>query len=224
MHEISLDDDNKKNIEKKDIEFMKKLEDKIQYVSIDQSLFYPDPTDLILNLALLEFLPVGTKLHFYKGKIYLQEKGFYQSISRTIFSGSKDEISIYPISLTHGFTLHTDPRMNNIYRYAIRGLKKLKKTYSEVNCVIYCIEICITYIENYLNNTKIYLFTNDTKKYTTNINILHIKNLDNIHNIFGAISHEINNKKRDKLVYDIIYLLHKNNNSFYGSIINFMDP
>lgn len=198
---------------------MERLKNKVEYVSIEPIQTYPDPTDLIINLAILHFLPIGTKLHFYNGKIHIQEKGYYQSISRTLFNGSKKEIALYLVSLVHGFAYNNDPIMIKIHEYAILGLYKLNDTYGNEDCVYFNIDKCINFIKSFINKTKVYIFTRDTKIYTKNIKIIKIYNKEQIFKKFIKLTNEKNEQIQQRLAYKIIRLLHMNCDSLYGSLI-----
>lgn len=208
-------DDISFELNKKNNKFKDELKNKIIYIHIEPLLTYPDPTELIINLALLYFLPIGTKLHFYNNRMYIQEKGFYQSISRTLFNGKKSEIALYPVSIVHGFLYNNDIKMRIIYEYAIKGLNKLNDTYSNEDNIKYTINKCIFYIECFLYKTKIFMYTDDTRKYIKNIKLIKIENKKEIFDIFINLISEENKYNQYSLIYKIINLLHSNYTNFF---------
>lgn len=217
-----VDEEKRKRMEdakKKDKEFMERLKNKMVYISIEPIQTYPDPTDLIINLALLHFLPIGTKLHFYGGKMHIQEKGYYQSASRTLFNGSKTEIALYPISIVYGFSYNNDSTMKLIHEYAIKGLKKLNDTYGNEDCIHHHVDKCTSFIEGHLNKTKVFMFTRETKMFTKNIQMMKIENKNKIFEKFNKLVLERDKEKERRLVYKIVRLLHMNSNTIYGLFI-----
>lgn len=169
----------------------------VKYVHIENGESYPDPIDLLLHLALLYFMPEGTKLQFYGKHMYIHENSYLQSTWRWLYGSNRKEITKYPISIAYGFTKFFDKNMINICNYSIKGLDNLLKTYKHDENAKYYVNICKDYIKNGLNNNYVFLFTKESD--IKNIIYLNMKYKQNIFKLFKRLINGKNKKTVKKI-------------------------
>ena len=127
-----------------------------------------DPVCTIVRLILLNFNLDGTKIHVYNNKIDIDPPHKIQSIERFIYGDSRNDICILGNAINNYIIYYLEYYKNDttedIYKilciltkYACFGLKKLQKTYYELNnkifdnC-IYTIQYFIIILLNSINN------------------------------------------------------------------------
>jgi len=147
--------------------------------NMNYKLFILDPLSIIIKLAILSNKPIGTKFHVRDNIMYIQEPGYFQSISRIYYSANKTEIQyLYnPIHyacdhfLTSRFIDRT-PSIQKLFSCAINGLVKLKETYKTCPVIILCLNLYIDIIENALEEypfDKMFKRDGMTSSYDENI-------------------------------------------------------
>lgn len=124
-----------------------------------------DPLCTIVRLILLNFNADGTKIHIQNNRIWLLPPHKIQSVERFIYGDSRNDICILGNAINNyiGYYLeHYKPdeiyeKLSTLTRYACIGLKKLQKTYYDLNkeifdnC-IYTIQYFILSLLNVLEN------------------------------------------------------------------------
>ena len=123
--------------------------------SKDEKTFILDPLTCIIRLGILSFKPVGTKISIYHNKISYNDPNLFQGTVRWGYGDNRNDLHnlFKPILLSTQWYSHDDQMIKNIFKYAIKGLKKLKKAYN-INSIIciyrHCINIlcCINYRKN----------------------------------------------------------------------------
>ena len=58
-----------------------------------------EPLQAFIQLALLSFTPIETKLNIYNNILYIQIPGWKQTIMRTYYNDSKNDLFFFCISL-----------------------------------------------------------------------------------------------------------------------------
>lgn len=126
-----------------------------------------DPLCTIVRLILLNFNPDGTKIHIQNNRIFLDPPRKIQSVERFLYGDSRQDICILGTVINNFIIYYLEQYKNSdIYeklciltKYTCFGLKKLQKTYYELNnkiydnC-IYTIQYFITLLQNVLNNIE----------------------------------------------------------------------
>ncbi len=136
-----------------------------------------DPLSVIVKLAILSKKPIGTKIAIWSNTIYIQEIGMFQSLVRILYSTSKNDIQyLYnPIEIAclnylTPYYITNFPDIKNLFSNAIKGLEKLKETYSHNIMISHSINLYTSLINNYLGenfNSKLFtpdVITNEYKK------------------------------------------------------------
>ncbi len=136
-----------------------------------------DPLSVIVKLAILSKKPIGTKIAIWSNTIYIQEIGMFQSLVRILYSTSKNDIQyLYnPIEIACSnyltpYYITNFPDIKNLFSNAIKGLEKLKETYSHNIMISHSINLYTSLINNYLGenfNSKLFtpdVITNEYKK------------------------------------------------------------
>ena len=101
-----------------------------------------DPIASLNKLVLLNFYPVGTRIHIKNNRIHLDPPHKGQSVERFIYGDSRSDISVLGSVISRYIKHYLEPRRENetMYRklktlghYSCTGLKKLQLSYYEFN-------------------------------------------------------------------------------------------
>ena len=112
-----------------------------------------DPLTVIINLALLKYKPIGTKINICGNTLYLDENTMYQGIVRFIGGNTKNDLKKLHIPLIYACKhyLKEDTKDNVVllFQCAVDGLNNLKQTYKSYD------EICVslTILENIIHKS-----------------------------------------------------------------------
>lgn len=100
-----------------------------------------EPLQAMVQLSLLSFCPVGTKLTIYDNLLYIQQPGLGQGIIRYLNDDTKDDL-YFLLNVFRRFIIYYDflkqnnPELYNLLiNYSQKGLDKLIQTYSDANKV-----------------------------------------------------------------------------------------
>ena len=98
------------------------------YKNYKTELFLLEPMSSIIRLAILSFSDEGTKIAISNNKIYVQEPSYLQPILRKIYGANRTELShlLRPIVICKKRYDEKDKSIKNIFKFAVKGLKKLK--------------------------------------------------------------------------------------------------
>jgi len=116
-------------------------------------LFLLEPMSTIIRLAMLTFCENGSKIAIYNNKIYVQEPNYFQPLLRKIYGSNRSELShlLRPIAISKSKYDKKEKSIKNIFKFAVKGLKKLKISYNnETNMTCHCLQLYINYIESEL--------------------------------------------------------------------------
>ena len=138
-----------------------------------------DPLSVIIKLAILAKKPIGCKIAINNNIIYIQEVGVFQSLVRYLYNNNKNDIQyLYnPIELACKNYLSKEcikiyPNIKNLFIDAIKGLEKLKETYSHNMIITHTLYLYCSIINNYLGeifNNNLFIVDDITDKYNLNI-------------------------------------------------------
>lgn len=138
-----------------------------------------DPLSVIVKLAILAKKPIGCKIAINNNIIYIQEVGVFQSLVRYLYNNNKNDIQyLYnPIELACKNYLSKEcvkiyPNIKNLFIDAIKGLEKLKETYSHNMIITHTLYLYCSIINNYLGeifNNNLFIIDDITDHYNLNI-------------------------------------------------------
>ena len=112
-----------------------------------------EPLICLTRLAILEFKPVGTKISIFNNKITYNEPNILQGAVRWSNGDARDDLhNIYlPITKASKWYDVKHEDIKNIFRFSIRGLEKLKKSYSKNSTINHSLQYYIDCLRNSLN-------------------------------------------------------------------------
>lgn len=99
-----------------------------------------EPLSTIIRLCILNFDLEGTKIAIYNNRIFNQAPNFMQGTVRWTYGNKRNELHyLYrPIIIaTQSYSIE-NKNIKTIFKYAIKGLDKLKKTYKNIDGTIVC--------------------------------------------------------------------------------------
>jgi hypothetical protein len=113
-----------------------------------------EPLICLVRLAILEFKPVGTKISIYNNKITYNEPNILQGAVRWSNGDARDDLhNIYhPIIKASLWYDINQEDIKNIFKFSIRGLEKLKLSYSRNSTINHSIQYYIDTLKGSLNN------------------------------------------------------------------------
>lgn len=119
-----------------------------------------DPLSVIINLAILSYKPVNTKISISNNRIHIQETGIFQSFVRYVFRDNKYYLNLLynPIEFAcehflSNYSLNELPQIAYLFERALKGIDKLGETYKDDNTIRLCLNYYSSLIRNYLGNT-----------------------------------------------------------------------
>ena len=142
-----------------------------------------DPLTVLCKLALIYFMPDGTKLSINHYVLHLQEHTYYQCIERIINGDSRKDIShLYPpiLKAIKWYILESDEQvqmddqmkkdMMIIVKYSIKGLQKLQENTYENDVSV---KLILQYFVNLLRDASNGIYSDDnTLKIIGETNVL----------------------------------------------------
>lgn len=135
---------------------------------MDEKNYIIDPLTLLCKLALLSYMPDGTKLRVCNHILHIQETGYMQGAIRMIHGDTRRDISYLNIPLIKAikwYIIKSEERiipaddsvfehMRTIATYAIKGLQKVQNhTYGDDVGIRIIIQYFINLLTNAMNNT-----------------------------------------------------------------------
>lgn len=126
-----------------------------------------DPLTTLGKIALLYFMPAGTKIAIHNNILYIQSPSNLQWISRKIYGDNRMEIANLNVPIIKAikwYILDGDEKINMdenmsdgikiITNFAIKGLKKMQKeTYMEDISIKIILQYLINILENAINDS-----------------------------------------------------------------------
>ena len=162
-----------------------------------------DPFSTIIKLALLNYKDIGTKLSIVNNQIYFSEPTLLQPPIRRLNGDTRDDIHNLsePITCAIKWYQHTDINIDFIFKKALKGIEKLKKSYTDENqsnLVLHTLDYFQKLIENCTSNDNemINLNINSNNSITNNNKDPGSEQQESDENIFTS---NINNTLGDKL-------------------------
>jgi hypothetical protein len=150
-----------------------------------------EPLQAFIQIALLAFTPVDSKLNIYNNILYIQIPGWKQSIMRTYYSDSKNDLF---------FLFNVIKRFNTFYKHLIsiqnkdtnlfkllkelsnKGIDNLLQTYKQTEnpALLHTLNI----YKDILNNKNVNTIVNENVNTNVNINEIDDDDAKSISNLF----------------------------------------
>ena len=104
-----------------------------------------EPLICLTRLAILEFKPIGTKISIFDNKISYNEPNILQGAVRWSNGDMRDDLHNIFLPLTKAALWYdvSNSDIQNIFKFAVRGLEKLKRSYSRNSTINHSIQYYI---------------------------------------------------------------------------------
>ena len=108
-----------------------------------------EPLICLVRLAILEFKPLGTKISIFNNRITYNEPNLLQGAVRWSNGDTRDDLHniFLPIAKAGEWYSLENEDIKNILIFAIRGLEKLKSSYSRNSTINHSIQYYISYLK-----------------------------------------------------------------------------
>lgn len=123
-----------------------------------------EPLQVLTQLAILSFLPVGTKINITNNILYLQQPTMFQGVLRWYQKDNKDDLFYLFHAIRRYYKWYKnrdDEVFGKILELAIKGIDKLIETYNKVG--ITTITHTLSLYKNILEQESDELFKDDTE-------------------------------------------------------------
>jgi hypothetical protein len=114
-----------------------------------------EPLICLVRLAILDFKPIGTKISIFNNRITYNEPNILQGAVRWSNGDARDDLHNIYLPIIKGaiwYDVKQDD-IKNIFKFSIRGLEKLKQSYSRNSTINHSIQYYIDTLKNSLNAT-----------------------------------------------------------------------
>jgi hypothetical protein len=105
-----------------------------------------DPFSCLAKLALLKYMPIGTKISIYENKLYFNEPSSMQGVVRFIYGDGREDLhNLYqPIrKCAKWFWNDTNGEIKYLFQNAVGGIKMLKGSYSSWSTIQHTLDYYI---------------------------------------------------------------------------------
>jgi hypothetical protein len=127
-----------------------------------------EPFASILKLALISFQSEGTKIAVSNNRIYIQTPTILQGTIRSMYGNNREEVHHLLKPLMRSVELYPPDKneeIKYIYQLAIKGLKKLKRSYdSNSSTVCYTIDLYISILDRANMSKSVYIDSYEESK------------------------------------------------------------
>lgn len=118
-----------------------------------------EPISTLFRLSILSFKPKGTKISITENKIIINDNNYIQGISRWSSGDTRTDLHnlFNPLDRLEKYDysyLFNNNNYNNILKYAVNGLEKLKITYTDCSIVQHSINLYITKLKNIIKENE----------------------------------------------------------------------
>jgi hypothetical protein len=159
-----------------------------------------EPLQVLTQLAVLSYLPVGTKISISNNILYLQQPTYFQGVTRWYQQDNKDDLYylFHAIRRYYKWYKHKDDEVfTKILSLAIKGIEKLIETYNKIG---------ITTITHTLNLYKNILEQNSDELFKDENH-----NSISVDDVFQTIT-ELYDRKLLVILYSIFEIMEKEEN------------
>jgi len=127
-----------------------------------------EPFSTLLKLAIISYKSDGTKIAVLKNKLYIQEPGVSQGFVRYAWGNNREEIHFLLKPIMRCIDLYPvadNEELKLIYKQAIEGLKKLKKSYNNsASNVCFTIDLYISILQQTLQERSVHVHSYETSQ------------------------------------------------------------
>lgn len=127
----------------------------------DTNKQYLEPLTTLFKLALVSFKDHGTKIAISNHRVYIQTPSLLQGTIRSVYGNTREEIHYLLQPILQCVKLYSpiqNTELAYLYRLAIQGLRKLKKSYdNDSSTVCYTIDLYISVLDRTLLSKSIYV-------------------------------------------------------------------
>ena len=181
-----------------------------------------EPLSIIIKLAIISYKEEFTKIAINNNDMFIQRPTFYQGIIRYLYGNNREDICFLLKPIMRALELY-DPlknkKLNYIFRKAVKGLSKLKKSYNNTSSTVcHSLDLYISIITSYLDGNPIKVESYISSKNTTELNFS-VSTKVNLEKIFTDIWSE----KDINLLYSMFNAIDENKeivNTYLKSINN----
>ena len=159
-----------------------------------------EPLQVLTQLAVLSYLPVGTKISISNNILYLQQPTYFQGVTRWYQQDNKDDLYylFHAIRRYYKWYKHKDDEVfTKILSLAIKGIEKLIETYNKIG--ITTITHTLNLYKNILEQNSDELFKDETH------------NSISVDDVFQTIT-ELYDRKLLVILYSIFEIMEKEEN------------
>jgi hypothetical protein len=112
-----------------------------------------EPLICLVRLAILDFKPVGTKISIFNNKITYNEPNLLQGAVRWSNGDARDDLHNIFLPITKASLWYDVEKQDikNIFKFSIRGLERLKRSYSRNSTINHSIQYYIDTLKGSLN-------------------------------------------------------------------------
>ena len=177
-----------------------------------------EPLQVMTQLSILSYCPIGTKLSIYDNILHLQRPTYWQGAYRWWNEDKKDDLYYLFNAIKRYYTWY-NWKDNDLFKYildkAIEGLKQLKKTYDEAGSNL-SISQTLSLYKNILDMKEISIF-----KDGSNNKVI-------IDDVFVKIKKEYD-KETLRIIYNGLKILEKTKNEtdkekYIDGLLIFLEP
>ena len=159
-----------------------------------------EPLQVLTQLAVLSYLPVGTKISISNNILYLQQPTYFQGVLRWYQKDNKDDLYylFHAIRRYYKWYKHKDDEVfTKILSLAIKGIEKLIETYNKIG--ITTITHTLNLYKNILEQDSDELFKDENQ------------NSISVDDVFQTIT-ELYDRKLLVILYSIFEIMEKEEN------------
>ena len=115
-----------------------------------------EPLICLTRLGILEFKPIGTKISIFNNKISYNEPNVLQGAVRWSNGDGRDDLHNIFLPITKASVWYDvkDENIKSIFLFGIRGLERLKQSYSKNSTINHSIQYYIEYLKKSIRKAK----------------------------------------------------------------------
>ena len=115
-----------------------------------------EPLICLTRLGILEFKPIGTKISIFNNKISYNEPNVLQGALRWSNGDGRDDLHNIFLPITKASVWYDvrDENIKSIFLFGIRGLERLKQSYSKNSTINHSIQYYIEYLKKSIRKAK----------------------------------------------------------------------
>jgi len=187
-----------------------------------------EPLQVLIQLAILSFLPVGTKISISNNILHLQQPTLFQGVTRWYQQDNKDDLYYLFHAIRRyykWYKIKDDEVFSRVLELSIKGIEKLIETYNKIG--ITTITHTLNLYKNILNQDTEDLFKDNSDKsisvddvFERITDLYDRKLLVVIYSMFQIMEEEENDKKLQNYITGLGYILNPINEDIRKWIVD----